>query len=31
MEGLIHKIQKGAARTRGIFIDTVDFDREFFK
>ena len=31
MQGLIHKIQKGAARTRDIFIDTVDFDREFFK
>ena len=31
VQGLIHKIQKGAARTRGIFIHTFNFDREFFK
>ena len=31
VQGLIHKIQKGAARTCGIFIDTFNFDREFFK
>ena len=31
VQGLIHKIQKGAARTHDSFIATFNVDREFFK
>ena len=31
VQGLIQKIQTGVAWTRGIFIHTFNFDREFFK